>query len=124
MEPSRVLINYKPQLYTDLLVRIFQSIESVELYNPTSTALNSHIGKESPYCVDVVIFSLDVDGQPGNRSFPGWFQTVKLLAFSPNGDVGYRRLAGEDDWEAIHPFGMEQLIHEVAGSDFPEEGID
>lgn len=124
MEPSRVLIHYKPQLYTDLLTRIFQSIDSVELFDPTSPVLNSHNGNVTPGYVDVIVFSLDVDGHPENKSTPEWFQTAKLLAFSPAGDVGYRREPGEVIWEAIHPFGMEQIIHEVAGSNYLQEKID
>lgn len=124
MEPSRVLIHYKPQLYTDLLTRIFQSIKAVELYDPTSPVLKSQNGKASPEHVDVVVFSLEVGVQPGNASFPEWFQTVKLLAFSPDEDVGYRRLPGEADWEAIDPFGIEELIFEVTGSELIQGDIE
>jgi hypothetical protein len=121
MERSRVLIHYQPQLYAELLTRIFQSIESVEIYDHTSTTSNSQNARTSSECVDVIVFSLDVDGRPEHGSFPKWFHTVKLLAFSPHGDVGYKRLPGEDIWETIHPFGMEQIIHEVAGSHLPQE---
>lgn len=121
MERSRVLIHYQPQLYAELLTRIFQSIESVEIYDPTSNILNSHNARSSSKYVDVIVFSLDVESHPEHRSFPEWFHTVKLLAFSPHGDVGYKRLPGEDIWETIHPFGMEQIIHEVAGSHLPQE---
>lgn len=118
MEPSRVLIHYKPQLYTDLLTRIFQSIQSVEIYDPDSSTSNSHNGDVSPEEVDVVVFSLEIGGRPGNVTFPEWFQTVKLLAFSPDEDIGYRRLPGKEDWQTIYPFGMEELIYEVTGSEF------
>lgn len=124
MEPSRVLIHYKPKLYTDLLTRIFQSIKSVEVYDPALRASVSQNGKVSPEHVDVVVFSLEVGSQPGNAPFPEWFQKVKLLAFSPDEDVGYRRLPGEDDWEAIHPFGIEELIYEVTGSELIQGDIE
>jgi hypothetical protein len=124
MERSRVLIHYQPQLYAELLTKIFQSIDSVDIYDPNSTKSNSHNARTSSEYVDVIVFSLDVGGHPEHGSFPEWFHTVKLLAFSPHGDVGYKRLPGEDIWERIHPFGMEQIIHEVAGSHFPQEKLD
>lgn len=124
MERARVLIHFKPQLYSELLTRIFQSIESVEIYDPTSAISNSHNAKTSSEYVDVIVFSLDVDGHPEHRSFPEWFHSVKLLAFSPQGDVGYKRLPGKDSWEVIHPFGMEQIIQEVAGGNYLQEKLD
>ena len=124
MGTSRVLIHYKPQLYTDLFARIFQSIGSVELYDPNSPVLKTFNGKAPPEIVDVVVFSLDVGDQPGFKSLPEWFHSVKLLTFSPTGDVGYRRLPGEENWEEIQPFGMDQLIHEIVGSQALVEDAD
>jgi hypothetical protein len=41
---------------------------------------------------------------------------AKLLAVSPSGEVGMRRMPGESQWEEFRPFGLKQLIKEVSDS--------
>jgi hypothetical protein len=38
---------------------------------------------------------------------------AKLVAFSPDGTHGMRRMPGENDWVEVRPFGLSQLIVEV-----------
>ena len=112
MRKSHILIHYKPQLYMDLLGKVFRSLGSLEVYElPSLTPENA-----LPEQVDVVVLSLDEEGKPEVNSLPDRLQRAKLLAFSPGGERGYRRLAGEDEWEEIHPFGLDQLIRAVVGS--------
>jgi hypothetical protein len=38
---------------------------------------------------------------------------AKLVAFSPDGTLGMRRMPGEGDWVEMRPFGLSQLIVEI-----------
>jgi hypothetical protein len=38
---------------------------------------------------------------------------AKLVAFSPDGSRGLRRMPGELDWVELRPFGLSQLIVEI-----------
>ncbi len=113
MSPPRVWINYKPRIYTELLTHLFQSmglIEAVEI-DPTLRAAR---GREEE--IDVVLLSLDYLGQP-DLEIPGeGLKKAKVIAFSPKGDYGLRRLPGKTNWEEIRPFGLKQLMDELACS--------
>lgn len=117
MTTSNVLIHYKPQLYADLFARIFQSIGSVEVREYPSLDFGPGERDTVPEQVDVIVLSLDDEGQPDFLSLPEMLTTAKMLAISPSGENGYRLLPGQDIWEEIHPFGLEQLIDEVVGSE-------
>lgn len=117
MKPSRVWINCRPRLYTDLFKVIFQSIEQIEVISLNnlffSAAGGGFIGWEN---VDVVVLSLGQDGQPDLELVPEPLPNVKMVAFSLSGDFGMRRLLGENKWEEIRPFGLDQLLNEVTSA--------
>ena len=117
MRTSRVWIVYQPRLYTDLFRRLLDCIESIDVVDesnvylsPTSQERDSNDSK-----VDVIILSVDHAGQPELALLPNSLPEAKLVAFSPTGEYGMRRLPGEKQWEIIRPFGLAQLINEVLG---------
>jgi hypothetical protein len=63
--------------------------------------------------VDVVILPLDHEGDPKLSLLPDRMPEAKLVAFSPDGSRGLRRLPGESDWVELRPFGLSQLIVEI-----------
>jgi hypothetical protein len=44
---------------------------------------------------------------------PEFMPDAKLVAFSPDGSRGLRRMPGELDWVELRPFGLSQLIVEI-----------
>jgi hypothetical protein len=114
MSISHVCILYKPQLYIDLFALVLQSQDSVKIVN---------INDENPYNgsgrrgqVNVVLLPVDYSGQPELALLPFPIPNAKILAFSPQGDLGLRRMPGEDNWIEIRPFGLDQLVQEVIRS--------
>lgn len=113
MAPPRVWINYKPRIYTEILKHLFKSMGLIEAIedDPASRAAK---GREEE--IDVVLLSLDYLGQP-DLEIPGErLKKAKVIAFSPKGDYGLRRLPGKTNWEEIRPFGLKQLMDELAWS--------
>jgi hypothetical protein len=113
---TRVWIQYKPQLYTDLFATLLKSLESVEVVEIPIPTQEAEEGEES---VDVVVCSLDELGQPDLEPGLSFSSDTKLLAFSPFGDFGFRRMPGEVVWEEIRPFGFIQLVCEVLEGNQP-----
>ncbi len=110
MTTPRILIDYKPRIYTDLFKNIFHSVGRVEIVEALTQGCNSSDNGDGP---DVIILSLDVHGQPESSLPLEQLQNARVIAFSPKGDYGLRRLPGESTWEEIRPFSLECLIHEV-----------
>jgi hypothetical protein len=114
MKSLRVWINYRPRLYMDLFRRAFESIGQIEVIRLnellTSSTERGFIGWEN---VDVVITSLNQQGQPDMELIPDPLPDVKIIAFSPRGDLGLRHVIGGLNWEEIRPFGWNQLVCEV-----------
>lgn len=108
MTTPRVLIDYKPRIYTDLFKSIFQSIGRVEIVEVTTWECENNSDG-----VDVIVLSLNTHGQPESDLPLEQLQNAKVIAFSPKGDYGLRRLPGENAWEEVSPFSLEQLIEEV-----------
>lgn len=109
MKNSRVWINYGTKLYTDLITSLLRSHGQVEVVE---------FPANDPYTLahipcDVIIFSLDSSGKPDLKLLPRAMPDAKLVAFSPSGEYGMRRLPGKGEWEEIRPFGIAQLIQEV-----------
>lgn len=114
MTIARVWILFEPQIYCDLFTNLLQRTGWIEVVNSRGPAGNHHeAGNGEPELVDVIVFSLDARGQPHLAGLAEPPPGAKLLAFSPKGDLGYRRLPGEETWEEVRPFGLDQLIREV-----------
>jgi hypothetical protein len=63
--------------------------------------------------IDVVILPLDESGEPKVSLIPEFMPEAKLVAFSPDGTRGLRRMPGDLDWVEMRPFGLSQLIVEI-----------
>jgi hypothetical protein len=105
---SRVVINYRPRLYRDLFKSILQSLGPIQVVDAAPPA--GEAGSEE---VDLIILPLDEHGLPEIEELSDPTRHAKVVAFSPSGEVGYRRQAGQDTWEELRPYGMRQLLREV-----------
>jgi hypothetical protein len=122
MTTARVWIQYHPRLYLELFTRVLKSLEPVEVIghaHPSSCHwLPEGIDTNQ---IDVILIPLDEQGHPELGSLPVPLPESKLIAFSPKGDRGLRRLPGRTDWEEIRPFGLVQLVREVLGGSKPTD---
>jgi hypothetical protein len=114
MPATRIYLQYEPKLYSDLIQQLFQDIGqevilSKEEYNQ-DLVRRSENEKD---CNEIVLLSLE-DGEfpPGDRP-EELLPHAKIIIFSPNGELGYRRLPGEKSWQEIRPFGLAELLYEV-----------
>jgi hypothetical protein len=108
---SRVLILYEPRLYSDLINELIEQLGLLDIVEITNN-INGDDAVE-PEDVDVVILPLDGDGEPKTSLLPDFMPKAKLVAFSPDGTLGLRRMPGEDEWVEMRPFGLSQLIVEI-----------
>lgn len=101
----------------ELFKKAFETIGQIEVVKLNdllaSPQKGGFIGWEN---VDVVITSLDQNGQPDMDLIPNPLPKVKILAFSPSGDYGLKHVIGGLNWEEIRPFGWNQLVNEVTTS--------
>jgi hypothetical protein len=113
MTTRRVWILFEPQIYCDLFSRILQAAGLMEIISAEPEQGRLQEGGKVQATVDVIIYSLDNQGEPELAKLPEPPPEAKLLAFSPKGDFGLRRMPGEKYWEEVRPFGVSQLIQEV-----------
>jgi hypothetical protein len=114
MPISRVWILFEPRIYSDLFARLLKCTGMIEVLDwKSSSDLHSGAQNGGPGPVDVIILSLDAQGEPELAGLPQPPVEAKLLAFSPKGDYGWRRLPGEKTWEEVRPFGLDQMMREV-----------
>ena len=112
MVVSRVLILYEPRLYSDLINDLIEQLGLIDIVEvkDSQTLPDDSQDRED---VDVVILPLDGEGDPKVSLLPEKMPDAKLVAFSPDGTLGLRRLPGETDWVELRPFGLSQLIVEI-----------
>jgi hypothetical protein len=104
----RVWVVYEPTIYSVVLVWAFKSLGVVQVLDQPSAA------------VDVIVFPTNQAGRPDVELLPESAPQARLIAVSPAGDCGWRRLPGESTWQKIQPLGLENLCGEVcAGRDHP-----
>lgn len=111
---SRVLILYEPRLYSDLINELIEQLgllDIVEISDKKSEGGNGETDIRDD--IDVVILPLDGEGEPKTSLLPENLPAAKLVAFSPDGSRGLRRMPGEDNWVEMRPFGLSQLIVEI-----------
>jgi hypothetical protein len=111
---SRVLILYEPRLYSDLINELIEQLGLLDIVEVTDNLDDSDNGSSDTLeNVDVVILPLDSDGQPKTSLLPDVLPRAKLVAFSPDGSRGLRRMPGEQEWIEMRPFCLSQLIVEI-----------
>jgi hypothetical protein len=111
---SRVLILYEPRLYSDLINELIEQLGLLDIVEVTDNLGEGDVeGSEFRDDIDVVILPLDGNGEPKMSLLPNFMPQAKLVAFSPDGSLGFRRLPGEEDWIEMRPFGLSQLIVEI-----------
>ncbi len=117
MAIQRISIYYEPKLYMELFARVFQTLGSIEVVEASSIDLSSAPARQAPPRpqVDIVVLPLDGCGRPAEEYLPEPKPDAKLVAFSPTGELGYRRYPGESEWEELKPFSFTQLVLEVIG---------
>ncbi len=111
---SRVLILYEPRLYSDLINELIEQLGLLDIVEITDNVCEGEL-RDSDFRddIDVVILPLDGNGEPKMSLLPNFASQAKLVAFAPDGSLGYRRMPGEDDWVEMRPFGLSQLIVEI-----------
>ena len=111
---SRVLILYEPRLYSDLINELIDQLGLLDIVEVTdSQDFTGSNGSQNSDNIDVVILPLDDSGEPKVSLLPDFMPEAKLVAFSPDGSRGLRRMPGELDWVELRPFGLSQLIVEI-----------
>jgi len=111
---SRVLILYEPRLYSDLINELIEQLGLLDIVEVTDNHCDDGSGEPNVQRdVDVVILPLDKEGEPKTSLLPEILPQAKLVAFSPDGSRGLRRMPGEDNWVEMRPFGLSQLIVEI-----------
>ena len=112
---SRVLILYEPRLYSDLINELINQLGLLDIVEVTDGKQldGSNGSPDNNNDVDVVILPLDEKGEPKVSSVVDNLPDAKLVAFSPDGTRGLRRMPGELDWVEMRPFGLSQLIVEI-----------
>ena len=111
---SRVLILYEPRLYSDLINELIDQLGLLDIVEVTdSKDLDEANGGNNNADIDVVILPLDDSGEPKVSLLPEFMPEAKLVAFSPDGTRGLRRMPGGLDWIELRPFGLSQLIVEI-----------
>jgi hypothetical protein len=121
MTIPRVWIQYEPRLYSEAFVRLFELSGTVEIVMTEPGNGNNQIQREPADWgeVDIAVLSLDDNGRPEADSLPEAPPHAKVLAFSPVGNYGLRRLPGCSEWEVMQPFGVDELIGEICGESDP-----
>lgn len=111
---SRVLILYEPRLYSDLINELIEQLGLLDIVeiaeNHSASKSNDSHNQDD---IDVVILPLDGNGRPKTSLLPDYVPDAKLVAFSPDGSLGMRRMPGQGDWVEMRPFGLSQLIVEI-----------
>lgn len=111
---SRVLILYEPRLYSDLINELIEQLGLLDIVEITDNNSETDSGEPNIHeDVDVVILPLDGEGEPKTSLLPESLPKAKLVAFSPDGSRGLRRMPGEENWVEMKPFGLSQLIVEI-----------
>lgn len=114
MAKARVTILYEPLIYADLLRGIFEELGTIEVTRAVDqTADPFDEGLSPEEAVDVIFLPLDEEGKPRIEILPEPQPRAKLLAFSPDGKRGLRRMPGESSWQELRPFGLADLMFEV-----------
>lgn len=112
MTAARVWILYEPAIYADLFQCLFERLGLVEVIRPVKIEGEPF---KSPDLegVNVIVLPLNEAGQPRTEMLDRPFPEAKILAFSPDGARGLRRLPGQTHWEEVRPFGLSDLMFEV-----------
>jgi len=105
-----VLIECKPDLYSDLFGQLFQRLGEVNVLRKPSREITHALET-----VDVAVLSVNKEGQPDFEALPELPEATMLVAFSPNGELGFLRKAGEANWSIVTPFGLDELVKTVLG---------
>jgi len=114
MPKSRVWIHFNPQLYADIFKQIIQSTELVEIVESSPLEHRQSLAEGAvEEKVDLVILSLETGNQSEIAHLAEKFPGSELVAFSVMGDYGLRRKPGENFWEEVRPFGIQQLMQTV-----------
>ena len=122
MTTARVWIEYHPRLYLELFTRVLKALEPVEVVGYSHPSSSQRLSEVlNPNQIDVILIPLDEQAHPELASLPVLLPETKLIAFSPRGDRGLRRLPGRTDWEEVRPFGLVQLVREVLGDSRPSD---
>lgn len=119
MTIDRLWILYKPRLYRELFKRLFQSVTTLEIIEGTTTISLFSRGKAGTgRGMDIILLPLNESGDPDMEMLPAPPPYAKLIAFSPTGERGLRRLPGETEWEEVRPYGLGQLLLELGTAAF------
>jgi hypothetical protein len=110
----RVWVNYQPKIYSDILKQAIKSIGLVQVVEGSPADHRKKAAGEEIDQIDVVLVSLDILGLSEIELMIGRDLQSKIIAFSPSGEFGLRRLPGNKNWEELRPFGLKQLIEELS----------
>jgi len=114
MVATRIYLQYEPRLYSDLIQQFFQSIgQEVIVWISRGEDYPVHLITTEQDCDEVLLLSLEESEEPPDDQLMNLMPHAKVIAFSPHGKFGFRRLPGETSWEEIRPFGLAELMYEV-----------
>ena len=112
MPRCSICILFRPRLYADLLARLLTARGDISLVYCNPQFCCTHPGCSSPY-VSVYLLSLDEYNNPELALLPSRMAEAKIIAFSPSGQLGMVREAGQTAWETLRPFSLSDIIEEI-----------
>jgi hypothetical protein len=111
---TKIYLHYEPKLYSDLIQQVFQNIGQEVIVGIGDAESNSRrLVMDKPECGEFLLLSLENLEVPLGDQVTNLMPDATIIAFSPSGEFGYRRLPGETKWEEIRPFGIAELLNEV-----------
>jgi len=113
MSNPKILVYYHPRLYAELFSSVLKSLCGIEIIESNHDSSAESIYRANRLEADIIITSLDEDGQLTMNKLPAQAPRSKVLAFTPSGKLGMKRMPNSNQWEKISPFGLDQLIREV-----------
>lgn len=110
MTSLNVLIDYKPRIYTDVFGRLLKKLGEVNVVGNHS--LEAELDWNT---IDLVVLSVDREGQPEIQMLPEPLPPAMLVAISPCGNLGMLRKPGDERWKVVRPFGFGELVQMIIG---------
>ena len=110
MSRLRVWISYRPKLYAEIFREVIRHSAQADVVVGIPSESQALATKGIQEFEDVLILSMDGLDLPELNLSPEKLKTVKVIAFSPNGEYGLIRMPGKSSWVEIRPFNVERLI--------------
>jgi hypothetical protein len=116
MEHLTIWVDYSPQLYQDLLIKVIRHFGQQKKTTRINIKSGAYIYKHANLqMIDVAVMSLNKLEHNYSHTPPNISEGLKLIAFSPMGICGWIYQQRTGRWDLIYPFELTRLLSEVLG---------